>query len=283
MAVQKKSANRIKKEAYWVRLQGVAAKYKNCLFVDANNVSSKQISKIRVSLREIDAYMIMGKNTLMKAALNEANREPEEGDANYEEAKKTFVYNDNIDKILTQLKGNINLIFTNGDLSEVKAVLDAEVRPSPAKGGMIAPADVTIPAGPTGLDPKQTSFFQNLQIQTKIVKAQIEIVANKQVITAGEKIDSTQAALLDKLKIYPFEYKMEVRKVLQDGSMFGANVLNLTPETILLKFRNACKIQAQFSLGSGYATSASAPHSLLNGFKNMIAVCKESGYSFPES
>lgn len=62
MAVQKKSANRIKKEAYWVRLQGVAAKYKNCLFVDANNVSSKQISKIRVSLREIDAYMIMGKN-----------------------------------------------------------------------------------------------------------------------------------------------------------------------------------------------------------------------------
>jgi len=219
----------------------------------------------------------------MKAALNEANREPEEGDANYEEAKKTFVYNDNIDKILTQLKGNINLIFTNGDLSEVKAVLDAEVRPSPAKGGMIAPADVTIPAGPTGLDPKQTSFFQNLQIQTKIVKAQIEIVANKQVITAGEKIDSTQAALLDKLKIYPFEYKMEVRKVLQDGSMFGANVLNLTPETILLKFRNACKIQAQFSLGSGYATSASAPHSLLNGFKNMIAVCKESGYSFPES
>mgnify|MGYP000979416623 CR=1 FL=1 len=28
------------------------------------------------------------------------------------------------------------------------------------------------------------------------------------------KIDSTQAALLDKLKIYPFEYKMHVTKVL---------------------------------------------------------------------
>ena len=62
MAVKKKSEKRIKKEAYWDRLQVVAQKYKNVLFVDADNVSSKQISKIRSSLREIDAYMIMGKN-----------------------------------------------------------------------------------------------------------------------------------------------------------------------------------------------------------------------------
>ena len=62
MAVKKKSDKRIKKEAYWVRLQVVAQKYKNVLFVDADNVSSKQISKIRRKLRDIDACMIMGKN-----------------------------------------------------------------------------------------------------------------------------------------------------------------------------------------------------------------------------
>ena len=62
MAVKKKSEKRIKKEAYWKRLQVVAQKYNNVLFVDADNVSSKQIAKIRVELRKIDAYMIMGKN-----------------------------------------------------------------------------------------------------------------------------------------------------------------------------------------------------------------------------
>jgi hypothetical protein len=41
MAVKKKSEKRIKKEAYWVRLQDVAAKYKNVMFVSADNVSSK--------------------------------------------------------------------------------------------------------------------------------------------------------------------------------------------------------------------------------------------------
>jgi len=158
--------------------------------------------------------MLMGKNTLMKAALGKAGKAPEEGDSDYDDRKDTFKENPNIEKIMGQLRGNINLIFTNGDLSEVKAVLDSEVRPSPAKAGMLAPDDVWIPAGPTGLDPKQTSFFQTLQIQTKIVKAQIDIVVAKQVIFVGEKIDSTQAALLDKLKIYPFAYKMHVKKVL---------------------------------------------------------------------
>lgn len=148
---------------------------------------------------------------------------------------------------------------------------------------MIAPDDVSIPPGPTGLDPKQTAFFQTLQIQTKIVKAQIDIVAEKKVIIKGEKITSTQAALLDKLKIYPFSYKMEVKKVLQDGSMFDPAVLDLSDEAILGKFRNAISTQASLSLGLGYSTAASAPHTLLGGFKNLIAVAAESGYEFEQA
>lgn len=116
--------------------------------------------------------MIMGKNTLMKASLSNLNVKPEEDDDDYESrGGANWAKNDNVEKIISQLRGNTNIIFTNGDLGQVKAVLDDQVRPSPAKPGMIAPDDVFIPAGPTGLDPKQTSFFQNLQIQTKIVKA----------------------------------------------------------------------------------------------------------------
>lgn len=190
---------------------------------------------------------------------------------------------DKIDKISNQLKGNVNLVFTNGDLSDVLAVIDAEIRPSPAKPGMIAPKDVFVPAGPTGLDPKQTGFFQNLQIQTKIVKQQIEIVSDKQVIAKGDKIDNSQAALLDKLKIYPFEYKMEVKKIFQDGNIFDAEVLNLSADVILAKFKRAIAIQSALSLGAGYPTTVSAPHSILNAFKNLVAVSASSGYEFPQA
>merc|ERR1712127_177145 len=82
---------------------------------------------------------------------------------------------------------------------------------------------------------------------------------------------------------YPFAYKMNVKKVLQDGSVFDAAVLDLTTDSILAKFKKAVAVQAQFSLGAGYATSASVPHSLGNGFKNLVAVYAMTGYEFPQA
>jgi len=87
--------------------------------------------------------------------------------------------------------------------------------------------------------------------------------------------------LLDKLKIYPFEYKMKVTKILQDGNIFDSKVLDLSSSLILEKFQNAIKTQAKLSLGANVPSKASAPHSLLNAFKNLAAVSAMSGYSFP--
>jgi len=69
------------------------------------------------------------------------------------------------------------------------------------------------------------------------MKTQIEIVSDKKIITAGIKIESSQCALLDKLKIRPFNYKMAVKKVYEDGSIFGADVLDITPADIRAKFQ----------------------------------------------
>ena len=62
MAVKKKSEKRIKKENYWNRLKVIANKYTNVMFIDADNVSSQQVQKIRQALRAIGAVMVMGKN-----------------------------------------------------------------------------------------------------------------------------------------------------------------------------------------------------------------------------
>ena len=106
----------------------------------------------------------------MKAGLNHKMKEPEEADEDYQERKDTWKECNELEKIVTLLKGNTGIIFVNGDLSDVKKVLDQETREAPAKVGAVAPDDVWIFAGSTGLDPKQTTFFQQLNIQTKIVK-----------------------------------------------------------------------------------------------------------------
>ena len=76
---------------------------------------------------------------------------------------------------------------------------------------------------------------------------------------------------------------MHVTKVLQNGSVFDAKVLDLSTDAILAKFKNACGVQASISLGAGFPTSASAPHSLLNGFKNLVCAAAASGFEFKEA
>jgi len=61
-------------------------------------------------------------------------------------------------------------------------------------------------------------------------------VADKKVITQGLKIESGQCALLDKLKIRPFSYKMNVKKVYEDGTILEAKILDITSEDIKNRF-----------------------------------------------
>lgn len=283
MAVKKKSEKRIKKENYWARLQSYCVEYKKALFVDCDNVSSKQICKIRKALREIDAIMIHGKNTLMKASIAHLQSEPQEEDEDYEERKETWVKRDELSLISSNCRGNTAIIFTNGDLTDIKEIIDNEKREAPAKSGAIAPDDVWIRAGPTGLDPKQTGFFQNLQIQTKIQKSQVEIIADKQIIFAGDKIDGSQAALLDKLGIRPFSYKMNILKVYEQGNVFDAAVLDLSKDVLLQKFQGGIMNLTKMSLGGGVVNKLSATHHILNSFKNLACVSFASNYSFEQA
>merc|ERR1719230_390777 len=97
-----------------------------------------------------------------------------------------------------------------GDLEEVEKVIKEFVKPAAAKSGVIAPTSCTIPKGPTGLDPAQTSFFQALNIATKINKGSIEIINDTTVIKEGSKVGSSEAALLAKLNVKPFKYGLNI-------------------------------------------------------------------------
>jgi large subunit ribosomal protein LP0 len=279
----KKTDKKQKKQDYWKKLWALTDEYKKAVFVDVDNVSSQQLNQIRHKLRPIGAKMLMGKNTLMKSSLNHKMKKPEETDADYLERKDSWKDCPELDIIVKLLKGNTGIIFSNGDLSEIKKVLDDEAREAPAKVGAIAPIEVWIRAGATGLDPKQTSFFQQLAIQTKIVKTQIEIVVDKRILTQGQKIEATHAALLDKLKIRPFSYKMHVKKVYEDGETFAPEILDITNESILKRFQLSITNMAAISLGSGYVTKPAVPHIILNSFKNLAAVTFDTDYTFKQA
>jgi ribosomal protein L12E/L44/L45/RPP1/RPP2 len=122
-----------------------------------------------------------------------------------------------------------------------------------------------------------------LNIQTKIVKSQVEIVNPVKVIAEGEKITPGQSALLDKLKIRPFFYRMEILNVLDHGQIYPAKVLSITHDTVIECFTNHAQNVTAVSLAIGYATQASVHHMMLNAFKNLACASISSGFGFKEA
>jgi len=187
-------------------------------------------------------------------------------------------------KIEHKLVGNIGFVFTNADLPKVRDLILANRVPAPARIGAVSPVDVSVPAGPTGCDPGQTSFFQVLQVPTKIVKGQIEITSVVNLIKKGEKVGSSEAALLQKLNIKPFSYGLAIDCVFDKGSIFSVDVLDIDEAFLTAKFAAAVSAIAALSLQLGYPTQASLPHSIGNAFRSLIAVTVNlDNYSFDKA
>ena len=148
-----------------------------------------------------------------------------------------------------------------------------------AKSGQIAPCEVTIKAGLTGLDPNQTAFLQALNIASKINRGQIEIINDVPLVKKGDKIGSSEAALLGKLNMTPFTYGLEVRKLYDDGFVYSVHVLDLTDEDILEMFASGVQSVAALSLAIGYPTAASIPHVIANAYKNVLFLSIATDYT----
>merc|ERR1719512_23025 len=139
-----------------------------------------------------------------------------------------------LDTLRENIRGNVGMIFnTDSSLDEIREIISTHKKNSGAKSGQMSNVDLALPSGPTGMDPSQTSFFQALNIGTKIVKGQIELVSEFKILHAGEKVSPSAAVLLTKLGIKPFEYQMMVKSVFADASVFDADVQDSSIE-------NAC-------------------------------------------
>ena len=76
---------------------------------------------------------------------------------------------------------------------------------------------------------------------------------------------------------------MHVKKVYEEGQIFNPDVLDITTEDILKRFRTSIGNLASISLASGYITKPAIPHLLANAFKNLAAVTFDSDYSFKQA
>jgi len=252
-----------KKQEYFEKLKSYLEEFNSIFIVNVDNVGSNQMHEIRKALRG-DAKILMGKNTMVRRAI-----------------RILQVENPNYEKLMPSVRGNIGFVFTNCDLKTIRdKVLTNRVK-APAKAGALAPIDVFIPAGNTGMEPGKTSFFQALGVPTKIARGTIEIINDVHLIKEGFRVGASEAALLNMLNISPFTYGLTVVQVYDNGTVFHPSVLDIEEDSLVAQFVAGIKNIAAISLQIGYPTVASVPHSIINSYKNLLAVSIATEYTFP--
>jgi len=254
-----------RKQSYFGRLVKLFDEYPNIFIVGVDNVGSFQMAKIRHALRG-KAVLLMGKNTMIRKAI-----------------RGHIENNKALEAILPYVKNNIGFVFAKDDLNEVKKRLTELKVAAPAKAGTIAPVDVIVPSGPTGMEPTQTSFLQALNIPSKITRGQVEIINDVHLIKKGTKVGASESNLLSKLDIKPFHYGLVIKTVYENGSIYDASILDITDEYVLEKFQSGVRNVASISLALHYPTVASVPHSLINGYKRVLSIGLGTAYSFPKA
>ena len=144
VAIPPGQRRKMRKSRFRKALNVAIENYKSVLVIGIDNVGSNQIQLVRLKLRELGCTMLVGKNTVIRPVIQEA---AEAG-------------NKKIARLLPFVKQNVGFVFTNSDdLSSIRDLITKNKIPAAARTGVIAPADVHIPAGPTPLDPGMFLFF----------------------------------------------------------------------------------------------------------------------------
>jgi len=254
-----------RKQAYFQKLNKLIEDYNKVLIVGADNVGSHHMQTIRKALRG-KAVLLMGKNTMVRKAI-----------------RGVAESNPKLQTLLPFIKTNVGLLFCKEDLSGIKKTVGELRVAAPAKVGAICPNDVIVPAGPTGMEPTQTSFLQALNIPSKIVKGQVDILNDVKILQKGQKVGQSESSLLSKLNIKPFSYGLAITTVYDEGSIYDVAVLEMSDADIVAKFSAGLSRVASVSLAVGYPTVAALPHAVLRGYKNLLSIALASEYSFPRA
>jgi len=254
-----------KKMDYMKKVKSLMEEYPRIVLVTCDNIGSKHMQTIRIGLRG-RAVMLLGKNTLMRKAIRMAKDEHPEWQ-----------------ELLPEIWGNIGLVFTHEPLSNLKDKLLESRVPALAKVGLIAPQDVILPAQVTTLEPTKTNFFAALDIATKITRGCVEILADVKLCSEGRKVGSSEASLLQMLDMKPFTYGLKLVSCYDEGNVFPASLLKVTPADIYKAFSTGVGRVAAISLAIGYPTLPAFPHVVSGGFRKCLAIALATEYSFKEA
>ena len=180
-----------------------------------------------------------------------------------------------------ELEGQCALMFTNINPFKLNLTFDKNKIFLAAKGGDIAPNELVIPAGNTGINPGPVlSEFKESKVPTKIDQGTIWVSKDTVVAKTGDLISQKLAALLSKLDIKPIEAGIAVNYAISEGLEFKEKDLKIILEDYIQELVKSYQEALALSVEAVYFNKESLPLILLKAKQHAISLSTESGYPF---
>jgi ribosomal protein L10 len=213
------------------------------IVVKTEGASCKQVSGIRQDFGN-DATLIMSKHSCILAGL-----------ADYiAENKNDETKNNKISMLETlpeYLHHEVGIILTNLSIEQIDAVLNKHMLYKRPKLGSKACCDIIVQKEHTRIEPTKTIWFQEAQVQTKILKGTIEIIKSKTICKKGQVVSSNVHRIMDLLNINPETNQLEMLQIFEPGLTYSVKSMMPLVES---RVEEAVYEFLCFGLGAGVFT-----------------------------
>ncbi|MFU8868867.1 50S ribosomal protein L10 [Natronococcus sp.] len=211
--------------------------YESVGIVGIAGIPSKQLQDMRRDLHG-SAELRVSRNTLQVRALEEAG----------------------LGDLVEQIEGQVGLVGTNDNPFALYKELEASKTPAPINEGEVAPNDIVIPEGDTGVDPGPfVGELQSVGANARIQDGSIQVMEDSTVLEAGEEVTADLANVLNELGIEPKEVGLDLRAVVAEGTLFDPEDLDIDVEAYESDIQAAAAGARNLSINANYPTEATAP------------------------
>jgi large subunit ribosomal protein L10 len=219
--------------------------YESVGVVRVTGIPSRQLQNMRRDLHG-KAAVRMSRNTLMERALDEVD--------------------DGLEALVEYLDGQVALIGTDDNPFGLFKELEASKTPAPINAGEVAPNDVVIPEGDTGVDPGPfVGELQQVGAAARIMDGSIHVTEDSTVLEEGDVVSTELANVLSELGIEPKEVGLDLRAVFSEGVLFEPDELAIDVDEYRADIESAAAAGRNLSVNAVYPTARTAGTLLAKG------------------
>ena len=219
-------------------------RYQSVGIVDVAGIPSRQLQSMRRDLHG-SAEIRMSRNTLTVRALEEVD--------------------DGLEELTDYVSGQVAFVGTNDNPFGLYKQLEASKTPAPISAGEIAPNDIVIPEGDTGVDPGPfVGELQQVGAAARIMDGSIHVTEDSNVLEAGEPVSEELEGVLSELGIEPKEVGLDLRGVFSEGVRFEPDELAIDVEEYRADVASAAAAARNLSVNAVFPTAETTPTLLAN-------------------